>query len=167
MSRLLFLAFLLTLSGIARATETYPEFVQSELGLAAAPECTLCHLTNEGQENTVRRPFGLQVLSHNGMGGGSRGSIRSALQAMEADGTDSDGDGRLDIPELQAGGDPNIFDVRDGGAAEPPPADALPPPFETGCSVSIPSRRVTDSRIVAGLTLMLALARLSRPKENS
>jgi hypothetical protein len=165
MTRLRLLALLLTLSGVARATKTYPEVVQTEWELAAIPQCTLCHLTNEGQENTVRHPFGLSVLDHNGTGGGNKGSIRAALKAMLADETDSDADGVTDYDELRGGGDPNVFDYREGGAAAPPPADTLPPPFETGCSVAISTHRVTDSRIVAGLTLMLALVRLSRRKE--
>lgn len=151
---------LILCSGTARGTETYPDFVRGELDLPATPECTLCHLTNDGQENTVRRPFGLQVLSHGGTGGGSRGSLRSALRAMEADGSDSDGDGLPDIEELRAGGDPNAFDVRDGGATEPPPTAALPPAFETGCAAAR-SGRVTISRMLAAVASLAAALRLS------
>lgn len=158
---LLVVAALVSCAGVARATDTYPEFIRSELGLATTPECTLCHLTNEGQENTVRRPFGLQVLSHDGKGGGSRGSIRSALQAMEGDGSDSDGDGLADIEELRAGGDPNVFEARDGGATEPPPGVALPPAFETGCAMSL-AARVTISRTLVVIASLLAAVRLSR-----
>jgi MYXO-CTERM domain-containing protein len=65
--------------------------------------------------------------------GGSVPSLLSALDALEADGTDSDHDGVPDIAELKAGTDPNVPQTASGMPEAP--VDEVPLP-ETGCSLS-------------------------------
>jgi hypothetical protein len=120
-------ALLLLGPASARASETFPPVIRSELGLASEPQCILCHRDNDGGFGTVIQPFGRSMVSRglDPVVPDALGTLRRALQALEAEGIDSDGDGTPDIAELRAGQDPNS-----GGAAL---AQQAP---EFGCSAA-------------------------------
>lgn len=130
-------ALVLALPFAARASESYPSRIRSDLGLSYTPQCTLCHRTNSGGRGTVTTPFGKTTMSPYGLGAGSTSKLDSVLQQMEADGVDSDGDGVGDIAELRAGTDPNV-----ANAPPPPPPDAGPGPT--------PDAGVPDGGVVDG-----------------
>jgi hypothetical protein len=127
----------LALAPHAAASQAYPEALRAELGLAEIPNpptgCLLCHKDLVGGFMTVTKPFGRSVLKA-GATGASVPSLRAALQTLETTATDSDFDGIADVPELQAGTDPNVAEVSEG---EPPiPQHEEVPLPETGCSLS-------------------------------
>lgn len=127
----------------AAASQNFPKVVQSELGLKTAPECTICHMDNNGGEGSAKQPFAL-ALQRLGAVKKNDGLLIEALREAEARGIDSDGDCTPDIDELRAGKNPNVFDKADGGSepdgghsttsCSPPPP--LPPLLETGCSAA-------------------------------
>ena len=80
------------------------------------PACTLCHETESGGFGTVTTPFGKSMMAR-GLVAQNLASLDTALDALAAEHTDSDGDGVPDIGELQAGSDPN---VAGGGSVTPP-----------------------------------------------
>ncbi len=91
----------------ARASSTFPAEVKSHLGLASTPACTLCHEGTPGT-GTATTPFATTARgSKYGMVSQDTTKLAAVLDAMAADKTDSDGDGRSDIDELKAGTDPN------------------------------------------------------------
>lgn len=114
----------------ARASASYPEALRKQLELdaiaGAGPGCQLCHKDDAGGVRTATKPFGRAVISA-GATGGSIPSLLAALDTLEAQGTDSDGDGEPDIAELRSGTDPNVG--MDGSVPE-----EVPPP-EVGCGV--------------------------------
>jgi len=113
----------------AQASITYPPAIQSELMLAKAPECTLCHRNDLGGAGTVVRPFGRTLVTQFGLvGGANSGALRAALSASDAAGFDSDGDGTSDIDELRMDTDPNV------GASGVETAPDVPLP-QTGCAL--------------------------------
>lgn len=96
----------LLVSAPSRASTSYPEALAEELNAPCVPQCTICHRDNNGGLATVTQPFGLAMIA-NGLGFFAPQTIRPALNALEAAGTDSDGDGMGDVAELAAGRDPN------------------------------------------------------------
>ncbi len=159
---------------IAYATPGFPGEIQSHLKLAAQPpsSCSLCHTTGSaGGKGTVNTPFGVSVRGH-GAAENDNASLDSALDAMDKDGTDSDGDGAPDITELRNATDPNVNDVTvtkndagqpGGGAAN----GSAPEPPQYGCALSpagpgIGGRSATrDLPFAFGLTtLCMALVRM-------
>jgi hypothetical protein len=145
------LAGLVAVAGHARASDTFPPLLKANLELAELPYapngCQLCHKNDDGGPMTATKPFGRAMLKA-GTVGGSPPSMLAALRALEADGTDSDGDGTPDIAELRAGSDPNMR--ADGSTAT---ADEIPLP-ETGCSIS----HVDGSAAPWPLAIVLILA---------
>lgn len=126
-------ALLLALCGTAThaaASDSYPDDIKRKLSLSelpvAPPSCTLCHSDDEGGAKSVVKPFGLSLMRA-GATGGHLPSLLAALDVLEDEGEDSDGDGIPDIAELRAGSDPNLG--ADGSAPEQVP---LP---QTGCGV--------------------------------
>lgn len=137
----------------AHATPGFPGEIQTHLGLSAPPpsSCSLCHTTGSaGGRGTVNTPFGVSVRGH-GCVAYDNASLDSALDAMDKDGTDSDGDKVPDVTELRNGTDPNVNDVtvtvndagvtviQEGGTGATgggtTSSDAPPPP-EYGCTSS-------------------------------
>ncbi|HVY31328.1 MAG TPA: thrombospondin type 3 repeat-containing protein [Polyangiaceae bacterium] len=120
-------------SARARASETFPPLLKANLELSQLPYppkgCQLCHQTDDGGAMTATKPFGRAMLKA-GTVGGSPPSMIAALHALEADGTDSDGDGTPDIAELRAGSDPNV--PAEGAMVV---TKEIPLP-ETGCSMT-------------------------------
>jgi len=87
------------------AHSTFPTLIQNELDMPCTPACTICHKDTLGGFGTVTMAFGKSAQA-----AGLRftePSVLPALTKLEADGTDSDGDGIGDIAELRQGQDPN------------------------------------------------------------
>jgi len=99
------------------ATPDFPGAVQRQLGLAAPPQCTICHSTNAGGVGTVVQPFGIYLRSR-GLQPFDETSLQNALLADTAEHHSSNGSGISDIDALKAGEDPNA----PGGATGLTPA---------------------------------------------
>jgi len=114
--RRLVLAVSVLVGGLAHGSSIFPPEIRAHLSLSYTPACTLCHNTPSGGFGTVTTPFG-QSMRARGLVAQNLGSLDTALDALAAEHTDSDGDGVGDIDELKAGSDPN---VAGGGSATPP-----------------------------------------------
>ena len=101
--------------GLAHASSNYPAEIRAHLGLSYTPDCTLCHNVPSGGYGTVTTPFGTSMRAR-GLVAQNVQSLDTALDALAAEKTDSDGDGVPDIDELKAGTNPNSS----GGAVPPP-----------------------------------------------
>jgi len=134
----------------AQATDNFPPLIASELGLEAAPDCSLCHQGAE-MKGTVVTPFGTKMRSR-GLMSYDEGSLKTALRALEGERADSDEDGSSDLDELRAGDDPNLA----------PGEKPIEP--EYGCHVSSPGQPGPGLLGLAFTTLFLiALGRRGRP----
>ncbi|HUM12164.1 MAG TPA: hypothetical protein VLT82_14560 [Myxococcaceae bacterium] len=102
--------------GLAHASSTFPAEVRSHLGLSYTPDCSLCHANGQTGFGTVTTPFGTSMRAR-GLVAQNIASLDTALDALNAEHKDSDGDGTPDIDELKAGADPNVA----GGGNVPPP----------------------------------------------
>ncbi|MEW5743133.1 MAG: thrombospondin type 3 repeat-containing protein [Myxococcota bacterium] len=104
------------LAGPAWATATYPTAIKNHLGLAVEPpqSCGICHRNNVLGAGTVTTPFGTNMRMR-GLMPNNEATLRSALDQLDTDMVDSDGDGVTDIAELRAGTDPNVGSTSDGG----------------------------------------------------
>ncbi|HVY47173.1 MAG TPA: hypothetical protein VHB21_14900, partial [Minicystis sp.] len=91
---------------LARATPDFPAAIQSDLMLSYTPNCSLCHANGVTNASTVTTPFGKSMLAA-GLHAGDEASLQNALNTLQTDMTDSDGDGTPDIQELQNDTDPN------------------------------------------------------------
>jgi hypothetical protein len=137
----------------ALATPTFPEVIAQHLGLATAPDCTLCHNGTPGT-GTVTTPFGKAMRSR-GVHAYDEDSVVTALDALAAEKTDSDGDGVPDIDELKAGTSPN------GGSITPEYGCALAP-GAGGPSASLAAIVVAASLLAARRRPVVARRRKNR-----
>jgi hypothetical protein len=103
-------------AGLAHGSSVYPPEIRAHLSLSYTPACTLRHNTPSGGFGTVTTPFGRSMMSR-GLVAQNIASLDTALDALAAEHTDSDGDGVSDIDELKGGSDPNVS----GGGSVPPP----------------------------------------------
>ena len=144
----------------AAASQHFPVVVQSSLGMETAPDCTLCHQTDRGGENTTTQPFG-RTMQRFGAVKKNDDSVVHALQRANDELTDSDGDCIPDIDELveKPPGDPNRR--RTGGDAGVCAVPETPPVLKTGCTVSSHGRTefVTLAYCVCSLVLVCRRAR--------
>ena len=107
---------------LARATPNFPDALKSDLGLPAAPDCTLCHNNENGGTGTVKTAFGKNMLAR-GLLAFSTDTLRTALTLMDQNHVISAGGCLPDIEELKAGRDPNHpndASTCDGGTVMPP-----------------------------------------------
>ena len=109
------LAVAVLAAGLAHASSIYPPEIRTHLSLSYTPDCTVCHDVPTGGFGTVTKPFGRSMMAR-GLVAQNLGSLDTALDALAAEKTDSDGDGVPDIDELKAQTDPN---VAGGGAVAP------------------------------------------------
>ncbi|MGV3622473.1 MAG: thrombospondin type 3 repeat-containing protein [Archangium sp.] len=101
----------------AFASDPYPIAISTKYGIDPPPQsCSLCHTGGITGTGTVNTPFGT-ALRMRGLVAGNVTSLNTALDTLETDGADSDGDGVTDIDELKNGTDPNRRDATptDGG----------------------------------------------------
>lgn len=157
----LLLAALASSTTPALASTTFPEALRKKLALAEiagpAPGCRLCHQNDVGGVKTATKPFS-RSLQAAGVAGANVPSLLAGLDALDADGTDSDRDGTSDIAELKAGTDPNVA-LSDDGA---PIAEDIPLP-ETGCALgAAPSTPSAWTALAAALWLTLRRSRRQR-----
>ncbi len=118
----------------AHASPGYPSEMQSYLSLNTLPQCTVCHTNNVGGIGTVTKDFGI-ALKARGLVLEDVASLHSAIDQLDADGVDSDGDGVTDVDELHGGTDPNVADAS-GGDAGPVALATAPVEYGFGCSAA-------------------------------
>ncbi len=126
----------------AAAMVTFPAEIQKHLNLSYTPPCTLCHATLAGG-GPIATKFGQSMVA-----AGLTVNIATldpALDTLNTNKTDSDGDGTPDIQALQAGIDPST-----GVSA---PAER----YGCGARISTGSVRKRDMLSIALLTLSLGL----------
>lgn len=97
---------LLGMTHLMLASPTFPAVLESDLGLSTPPDCSLCHAGGATGSGTATTPFAT-AMRNRGMVAGNTQSVSAALQQLETDQVDSDGDGATDVDELRAGTDPN------------------------------------------------------------
>lgn len=95
------------LISLAVASPAYPSTLESDLSTPCLPSCTVCHQTNAGGPGTATTAFATAMQAQGLVGGTNTDSLQTALDALTAAGTDSDGDGTPDVEQLAAGLDPN------------------------------------------------------------
>jgi hypothetical protein len=90
----------------AEASPTFPGELQDQLDIPCVPQCTLCHRDTNGGSGTVVEPFG-QSMFDAGLRASRPERIATALDLLEFNSVDSDGDGVTDVEELSEGRNPN------------------------------------------------------------
>jgi len=132
---------------VASASPSYPDALDADLGLPAAPGCQLCHHAAAAPVGPVDTPFGEAMVARGLMGGDDVASLSAALVRMRSDHVDSDGDGAEDLDELSWGGDPNHADVPEGGPLTP---------VTYGCALSGAPTAWPAGAVLAALALVAA-----------
>jgi hypothetical protein len=127
----------------AAATPNFPPVIQQILSAPASPACSLCHVGGVTQRGTVNTAFGA-AMRQRGLVAYEEAALRSALDQMQRDAVDSNGNGVTDIEELKAGKDPNA-----GAANVDPP--------QYGC-VGYIARGSVGAREIGLLGLALTVA---------
>lgn len=146
---------LFALAAPAAATSGFPTVIRDTLALDAAPACLLCHTATAGGAGTATKPFAVSMRAA-GLVPFNVTSLEAALTALEADGTDSDGDGTGDIDELVAGTDPNLPPAEGEGEGE---GEGEPVQYGFGCA-DAPAAPLTAFAL-------LTLARCSRRRRHT
>ncbi len=139
-------------SGVAVASQGYPDAMKTALVLTKAPGCDLCHAAATAPVGGVDTPFGKSIVAK-GLVASDDASLKKSLDAMRAAGVDSDGDGAEDLDELSWGGDPNHADLPQGGNADP---------ITYGCSAGRVPVGGGDAGIALGLIALIAARRRRR-----
>ena len=112
---------LLLLASAVWASSPYPNAIATDLGMSCTPTCNLCH-ASAGGGGPVPQPFAQALVAEGLTGGSDTDALATALDALTAAGTDSDGDGVTDVDELAAGTNPNDDSAFCGDAAVTPPS---------------------------------------------
>lgn len=126
----------------APAKPEFPGVISNQLQLSYEPPCSVCHTASKTGGATITTLFGYS-LRERGLTDGR--SLPSALERLDADQADSDGDGVADVSELRNGTDPN-------SKANASLVHVADPSF--GCSAARPSR----SSPIGLITLLAAAA---------
>jgi hypothetical protein len=113
----------------AAASFNYPADLAEHLSAPKVPACTLCHQSASGGDALVT-PFVEAMRAEGLQGGGQTALLTTALDALDAAGTDSDGDGTSDVDELRAGEDPNAAGESNAGPS---------PEYGFGCAAAAPA----------------------------
>ena len=141
------LALAMTWSGEAHAKRQFADIVKSHLGLSYDVPCRLCHIQGTTGPGSVQTPFGVSMLAR-GLTG-SEDTVVPALDALDRDMVDSDGDGIPDIVELRP---PNGTDPNTPAPVLLAPGDQNP---SYGCAVS--PRRPSIGGVAALLVALIAV----------
>jgi hypothetical protein len=111
----------------ADASPGFPASIKTDVPLSydlGTTHCIICHHDNFGGYHTVVRPFGLAMMQA-GLRAENYTALQTALNTLEANKTDSDCDGTIDIEQLKMGRDPNPpGEYIDGSNKMAPPDDA-------------------------------------------
>lgn len=130
-----------------RARTEYAEAVQAVTGTDCPPPCVTCHILPEGGPNW--NDFGRRVISQ----GPGEQPWPAILAALKNPDVDTDGDGRLDITEVERGTNPARVDS---------PNDVVICPLY-GCGARIapsaPSGPLAAILLLAGVALALLARR--------
>ena len=143
----------------AVASPTYPGTLADQLELECAPACVLCHNTMEGGPATANRPVGI-ALRRLGLMSGNPQQLLQVIAQLEANGTDSDGDGQGDVAELRAGNNPNDPGSEPLGCYTEPAAED-----EGGCTVQQGARK-SGLIVFFGLMIWAMVVRRRRSPRN-
>ena len=100
-------ALALVAAAPALASKEYPADIKAALSACATPQCTICHSTAKGGAGTATEPFSITMQNAGLTGSSNAASLQSALQTVEQQSSDSDGDGVTDVAELAQGSDPS------------------------------------------------------------
>lgn len=151
------LPLVIALSAVASpalATPGFPTAIKSDLTLSYTPSCDLCHQGTQSNGTAVK-PFAL-AMKDRGLKPADNASLTAALQQMETDKVDSDGDGVTDIEEIVNKTDPNS-----NGAATASPVYGCA--RSTDESTTPPTASIAGTRAVwPGALALIALAALLR-----
>lgn len=155
------LPIVIALSAVASpalATPGFPTAIKADLALSYTPSCDLCHQGTQSNGTAVQ-PFAL-AMKDRGLKPADNTSLSAALQQMETDKVDSDGDGVTDIEEIVNKTDPNS----DGAATTSPVYGCARSTDESAA----PTASIVPSRAAwPGALALIALAALLRRKRRS
>lgn len=145
---LVILAATFAFTSKAWAEPGFPLEIQNHLKLNYTPPCTFCHATPQGA-GPVTTKFGQSML-----GAGMTTNVATvgpALDTLNANHTDSDGDGMPDIQQIQAGLDPST------GMSQPNvPAERY------GCGARVAATPVHFNGTAVGALSLIGLVVLAR-----
>jgi hypothetical protein len=136
----------LAFSGSAMASASYPTELADALDMDCAAPCTVCHQDTTGGAGTATKAFA-DALIDNGLEGEDKSSVKPALDALDAAGTDSDGDGVSDVGELRQGRNPNI----------PGDASICGPQYGCGARIAKPSADLDPDAALLALCVSVIL----------
>jgi len=146
-----------SITSVAHATQRYPSTIYYHLYPSFAdagkpayyPPCSVCHVRGSTGAGTAQTPFALSLKAR-GLQAKDNVTLTNALDAMQRDGVDSDGDGIPDIQELLDDTDPNTpGDVSLTGESGP----------NSGCGGGHKANSAGNTPAAAIGLLLLALAR--------
>lgn len=156
-------AALVLAPAVAHGMPSFPVAIATHLGTSHVPDCTVCH---QGTQTTGTAVMPLAVaLQSRGLTATNPSSINTALDALAADHTDSDGDGIPDVDELKKGWDPNFPSYPDGGNI---PGGVIPSTLTPsyGCALARSDGHLAavGALLWSGVLALLCLRRRTSPR---